>query len=167
MGHFEDFDSDGEEDNLEQNPITLDALEKKALDLARKRESEVKNFRQTLENATGLQKIQSVIRYVSDMYTQATLPEGVSMELYRFICQMYDEMVTFALKGQLVMGKNWTRFGRGLNKPKLGAFEWMDAKYDVLDFILENYLPDEIIENNFKYRTTRYYFVREFNLGSI
>jgi hypothetical protein len=167
MGFLEDFDRDDEAENLDQNPVTLEDLEQKALDKARMREREAKNIRQTLENASILQKIQGVMRYVSDKYTEVTLPEGVNMELYRFICQMYSDMVVYAIRGQLVMGGNWVRFGKTLSNPRLGAFEWMDAKYDVLDFLMDNYLPDEIIKDEFKYRMTRYFFVREFDLGSV
>lgn len=151
--------------NGDEEVVEFQDLEKKVL--AEVRAEAGGDTMASLEKASVLRRISGIVRSIYDCYTEWTLPEGVDMERYRFIMKMYDELLARAIKGNLKMGKNWVRISPQLDKPKLGVISMMDAKYDVLDFVLDNYLDDEIIQDQIRFRMVRYYFVRELNLGGV
>lgn len=111
-----------------------------------------------------LKKIGSVIRQVSERIERWGLPEGVDLERYRFIAKMYEKMSVLHAKGELVMGRDWARIFPDASRPKHGMLDSLDSKFDVLDFLLLNYLPDEIVEDKKRYHRVRSFFIDDLDL---
>jgi hypothetical protein len=140
-------------------PQNFEQLERETLD-------EVRNeAKRSQEKHPGvLKKIGAVITQVSEKVKTWGLPEGVDLERYRFIARMYERMSILHARGELVMGKDWARVFPDASKPKQGMLDSLDSKFDVLDFLLKNYLPDEIMEDEKRYHEVRRFFVSDLDL---
>lgn len=140
-------------------PQNFEQLERETLDEIRK------EAKRSQEKHPGvLKKIGSVITQVSEKVKTWGLPEGIDLERYRFIVRMYERMSILHAKGELVMGKDWARIFPDASKPKEGMLDSLDSKFDVLDFLLKNYLPDEIMGDEKRYHEVRRFFVSDLDL---
>ncbi len=140
-------------------PQNFEQLERETLDEIRK------EAKRSQEKHPGvLKKIGSVITQVSEKVKTWGLPEGIDLERYRFIVRMYERMSVLHAKGELVMGKDWARIFPDASKPKEGMLDSLDSKFDVLDFLLKNYLPEEIIGDEKRYHEVRRFFVSDLDL---
>lgn len=144
-------------------PQNFEQLERETLDEIRK-EAKRSQERSQEKHPGVLKKIGAVITQVSEKVKTWGLPEGVDLERYRFITRMYERMSALHARGELVMGKDWARVFPDASKPKHGMLDSLDSKFDVLDFLLKNYLPDEIVEDEKRYHEVRRFFVDDLDL---
>lgn len=60
--------------------------------------------------------------------------------------------------------KKSLRIARDLKEPEHGAIGRLDANADILDYVLYQYLPDEIVNDNERYEEVRRFFLEDFGV---
>lgn len=163
-----------DEDTKRKQTTTVEDFEREMLMEEEKAADDEKAERKSQKSTFGkiFAWVKGAAKTTVDVYEGIHLPAGVSLDDYRKIMNMYDKILGAKLGGKIVSRSDGVISVVVRGKPKnfmgitddQGQTRTFDTDADILDFVLERYLPHAMAGNELSAWRIRHFFFVELGI---